>query len=120
MPDEKEEKPVEIEKLDERIRSMRRDVSNKFGHRTKGGELPQSLAGIAARAGVELVAGVAVGSGVGYGLDLWLNSSPWMLIVCFILGAAAGMMNVFRAVNGMGMSVGFGNTRAKTDLKREE
>ena len=66
------------------------------------------------------VAGVAVGAGVGYGLDLWLNSSPWMLIVCFILGAAAGMMNVYRAVNGMGMSVGFGNTRGKTDLEREE
>jgi len=38
----------------------------------------------------------------------------------FILGAAAGMMNVYRAVNGMGMSVGYGDTRAKTDLKREE
>ena len=119
MPDEKEEKPVEIEALDEKIRSMRRDVSNRSVHRAKG-ELPPSLAGIAARAGVELVAGVAVGAGVGYGLDLWLNSSPWMLIVCFILGAAAGMMNVYRAVNGMGLSVGFGDTRAKTDLNREE
>jgi ATP synthase protein I len=119
MPDEKEEKPVKIEELDERIRTMRRDVSNNSVHKTKG-ELPPSLAGIAARAGVELVAGVAVGAGAGYGLDLWLNSSPWMLIVCFILGAAAGMMNVYRAVNGMGMSVGYGNTRAKTDLKREE
>ena len=119
MPDEKEEKPVKIEELDERIRSMRRDVSNSSVHETKG-ELPPSLAGIAARAGVELVAGVAVGAGVGYGLDLWLNSSPWMLIVCFVLGAAAGMMNVYRAVNGMGMSVGYANTRAETDLKREE
>ena len=119
MPDEKEEKPVKIEELDERIRSMRRDLSSNSVHKTKG-ELPPSLAGIAARAGVELVAGVAVGAGVGYGLDLWLNSSPWMLIVCFILGAAAGMMNVYRAVNGMGMSVGFGNTRAKTDPNREE
>ena len=34
-------------------------------------ELPQSLVGLAMRAGVELVAGVAVGAGVGYGLDLW-------------------------------------------------
>ena len=119
MPDENGKKPVKIEELDERIRSMRRDVSNKSVHKAQG-ELPPSLAGIAARAGVELVAGVAVGAGVGYGLDLWLNSSPWMLIVCFILGAAAGMMNVYRAVNGMGMSVGFGNTRAKTDPNREE
>ena len=31
-------------------------------------ELPQSLVGLAMRAGVELVAGVAVGAGVGYGL----------------------------------------------------
>ena len=119
MPDEKEEKPVKIEELDERIRSMRRDVSNNSVHKTKG-ELSPSLAGIAARAGVELVAGVAVGAGVGYGLDLWLNSSPWMLILCFVLGAAAGMINVYRAVNGMGLSVGYANTRAETDLKREE
>ena len=119
MPDENVKKPFKIEELDERIRSIRRDVSNNSLHKTKG-ELPPSLAGIAARAGVELVAGVAVGAGVGYGLDLWLNSSPWMLIVCFILGAAAGMMNVYRAVNGMGLSVGFGDTRAKTDLNREE
>jgi ATP synthase protein I len=119
MPDEKEEEPIKIEELDERIRSMRRDVSNTSVHKTKG-ELSPSLAGIAARAGVELVAGVAVGAGVGYGLDLWLNSSPWMLIVCFILGAVAGMMNVYRAVNGMGMSVGYGNTRVETDLKRED
>ena len=119
MPDEKEEKPFKIEELDERIRSMRRDVSNNSVHKTKG-ELSPSLAGIAARAGVELVAGVAVGAGVGYGLDLWLNSSPWMLIVCFILGATAGMMNVYRAVNGMGMSAGYANTRAETDLKRED
>ena len=52
MPDEKEEKPVKIEELDERIRSMRRDVSNNSVHKTKG-ELSPSLAGIAARAGVE-------------------------------------------------------------------
>ena len=119
MPDEKEKKPVKIEELDEKIRSVRRNVSNNSEHKTKR-ELSPSFAGIAARAGVELVAGVAVGAGVGYGLDLWLNSSPWMLIVWFILGAAAGMMNVYRAVNGMGMSVGYGDTRVKTDLKREE
>ena len=119
MPDKKDEKPVKIEELDERIRSMRRDVTNNPVHKIKG-ELPPSIAGIAARAGVELVAGVAVGAGVGYGLDLWLNSSPWMLIICFVLGAAAGIMNVYRAVNGMGMSVGYGDTRVKTDLKREE
>ena len=53
-------------------------------------ELPKSLVGLAMRAGVELVAGVAVGAGVGYGLDLWLGSGPWLLIACFIVGAAAG------------------------------
>ena len=72
-------------------------------------ELPQSLVGLAMRAGVELVAGVAVGAGVGYGLDLWLGSSPWLLILCFIVGAAAGMLNVYRAINGLGMAVGYKN-----------
>ena len=46
---------------------------------------------------------------MGYGLDLWRGSSPWLLIVCFIVGAAAGMLNVYRAMNGLGMAVGYKN-----------
>jgi len=59
------------------------------------------------RAGVELVAGVGVGALVGYGLDQWLDTTPWLLIVFFVLGAAAGMLNAYRAVAGWGMALGY-------------
>lgn len=57
--------------------------------------------GYALRLGVELVAGVAVGGFIGWALDRWLGSAPFLMVVFLVLGAAAGMMNVFRAARAM-------------------
>ena len=57
--------------------------------------------GYALRLGVELVAGVAVGGFIGWALDRWLGSAPFLMVVFLVLGAAAGMMNVFRAATAM-------------------
>jgi ATP synthase protein I len=48
--------------------------------------------------GVELVSGVFVGVGFGLFMDWVFGSSPWGLISFFILGSAAGMLNVYRAL----------------------
>jgi ATP synthase protein I len=45
----------------------------------------------------ELVAGVVVGAGIGWLIDRWLGISPWGLIVFFLLGFAAGVLNVMRS-----------------------
>src|SRR3954470_3957362 len=45
----------------------------------------------------ELVAGVVVGAIIGWGLDRLLSTSPWGLIVFFLLGFAAGVVNVMRS-----------------------
>jgi ATP synthase protein I len=47
----------------------------------------------------ELVAGVLVGAGIGWALDKLLGMSPWGLIVFLLLGFAAGVVNVVRAVS---------------------
>jgi ATP synthase protein I len=60
--------------------------------------------GVAFRIGVELVAALIVGVGVGWLLDRWLGSKPWFLIVFFFLGAAAGILNVYRAASGIGLA----------------
>jgi ATP synthase protein I len=51
---------------------------------------------IAARVGVEMVAATVVGAGLGYGLDRWLGTAPWLLIVGVFLGATAGILAIFR------------------------
>lgn len=48
--------------------------------------------------GVELVSGVFVGVGCGLFIDWAFGTSPWGLISLFILGSAAGMLNVYRTL----------------------
>jgi len=58
--------------------------------------------GIAFRIGTELVAGVVMGTGIGYFLDRWLDTGPWLMVVFFFLGSAAGVLSVYRATSRMG------------------
>ena len=53
------------------------------------------------RLGSEFVAAILVGTGIGYLLDLWLKTSPWLLLVMLMVGFAAGVLNVVRAANEM-------------------
>jgi len=60
-----------------------------------------SFMGSAFKLGTELVAAVAVGTIFGFILDSWFGTKPWLIIVFFFLGAAAGMLNVIRTANRM-------------------
>ena len=60
-----------------------------------------SFMGSAFKLGTELVAAVAVGTITGFILDSWFDTKPWLIIIFFFLGAAAGMLNVIRAAKRM-------------------
>ena len=60
-----------------------------------------SFMGNAFKLGTELVAAVGVGTIIGFILDSWFDTKPWLIIIFFFLGAAAGMLNVIRAANRM-------------------
>jgi len=60
-----------------------------------------SFMGNAFKLGTELVAAVAVGTIIGFILDSWFGTKPWLIIIFFFLGAAAGMSNVIRTANRM-------------------
>ena len=60
-----------------------------------------SFMGNAFKLGTELVASVAVGTIIGFILDTWFDTKPWLIIIFFFLGAAAGMLNVIRTANRM-------------------
>ena len=60
-----------------------------------------SFMGNAFKLGTELVASVAVGTIIGFILDTWFDTKPWLIIIFFFLGTAAGMLNVIRTANRM-------------------
>ena len=57
--------------------------------------------GNAFKLGTELVAAVGVGTIIGFILDSWFGTKPWLIIIFFFLGAAAGMLNVIKTANRM-------------------
>ena len=58
-----------------------------------------SFMGNAFKLGTELVAAVAVGTIIGFILDSWFDTKPWLIIIFFFLGTAAGILNVIRTAN---------------------
>ena len=60
-----------------------------------------SFMGSAFKLGTELVAAVGVGTIIGFILDSWFDTKPWLIIIFFFLGAAAGMLNVVKTAKKM-------------------
>ena len=69
----------------------------------------QSLVSAFSRVATELLSGLVIGAAVGWTIDRWLNTSPWFLIVFFLLGGAAGILNLWRIVTGKGLKIGYFN-----------
>jgi ATP synthase protein I len=46
--------------------------------------------------GFAFVISIAMGAGLGYALDRWLGTAPWLFLIGFVLGVAAGVLSVFR------------------------
>lgn len=61
----------------------------------------QTAFGQAFRLSSEMVAGVLVGGFIGWWLDYWLGTAPWLLLLFFFLGVAAGILNAVRAAREM-------------------
>ena len=57
---------------------------------------PQSGLGLAYRVGIEFISGILVGLILGYALDQGLGTQPWGLVIMVLVGASAGLLNIFR------------------------
>ena len=57
--------------------------------------------GLAFRLSTELVSGLVVGGVMGWSIDKWLGTKPWFLLIFFILGIAAGIINVIKTAKSM-------------------
>jgi len=86
-----------LDSLNHRLSSLRKDRKVKTDQ--SGSEAASSNASAMARGlrlSSELIAGVLVGAVIGWGIDRLLSTSPWGLIVFFLLGFVAGVINVMR------------------------
>ncbi len=73
--------------------------------RGKQSEKPPSRGvamGKAFRLVTELVVGLVVGGFIGWYVDQWLGTTPIFLLIFFILGVAAGVLNVMRTAQSFG------------------
>jgi ATP synthase protein I len=95
-----ERSPERLARLAAEIDKARRD---RFRQEATGRAAPpQGALGLGLRIATELVASFCVALALGWLFDRACGTRPWGLIVFFFLGAAAGMLNVFRAAKGVG------------------
>jgi len=98
-PDSSNRQGPTLEDLDARLRKARGIESSREGRDGAGAGLQSGMSGVGAmlRIGIEMVSAVAVGFGIGWLLDSWLGTKPWLMILFFFMGSAAGILGVFRA-----------------------
>jgi ATP synthase protein I len=95
-----------LDHLDHRLSAFRKDRETQTDQSGSGAASANASAMARGfRLSSELIAGVLVGAVIGWGFDRLLSTSPWGLIVFFLLGFAAGVINVMR-------SAGVANTNA--------
>jgi ATP synthase protein I len=75
---------------------QQRDGEQQANPRFVKGEL--SGLGRAVRLGSEFISAVLIGAAIGYVADQWLGTRPWIMLVMLLVGFAAGILNVTRAV----------------------
>tara|TARA_B100000686_G_scaffold80159_1_gene86446 strand:- start:479 stop:757 length:279 start_codon:yes stop_codon:yes gene_type:complete len=57
--------------------------------------------GIALKMSTEMVAAVVVGTIIGFILDNWFGTKPWLILIFFFIGVAAGILNVVKSAKKM-------------------
>ena len=87
-----------IKEIAARLEIAKKNIKNT--EKNKEGSNAASL-GKALKISTELVAAVVVGSIIGFLLDGWFDTKPLLTICFFIMGVAAGMLNVFRSAKKM-------------------
>jgi ATP synthase protein I len=83
------------------IRDNRKIETDQLGGGSESGAARASAMARGFRLSSELVAGVVVGAAIGWGFDRLLSTSPFGLIVFFLLGFVAGLVNLVRSAGVM-------------------
>lgn len=112
--------PNRLDELDARLQRARGEGATPAPDGGEGAANPMPGLGLAFRIGSELVAALVIGVGIGLLLDQWLGTGPWFLIAFFFLGAAAGVLNVYRAASGIGLAPGYGGPAEEDSAAKKD
>ena len=88
----------DLKEISTRLKIAKKNV-RELKDKNKGSNV--TSIGKALKISTELVAAVVVGSTMGFLLDNWFDTKPLLTICFFILGVAAGILNVFRSAKKM-------------------
>jgi len=95
------DKPPSFEDLGSRIEKVRQKAGLNQSSQASGEPPPSGEMGAGWRISIEIVVALALSTGLGWGLDQWLGSTPWLMLVFLFLGAAAGINNAVKTMNRM-------------------
>jgi ATP synthase protein I len=95
-PQERAQFERRISELGNRLGKVRSQREAE-GHADADAEMRGRGMAYGMRMAAELVSAVIVGGVIGWGLDWMLGSRPWLFLLFFLLGFAAGVLNVLRA-----------------------
>ena len=84
------------ERLDKVKAQRQADAQSDLDAETRGRGMAYGM-----RMSAELVGAVIVGGFIGIGLDWLLGTKPWLFLLFFVLGFAAGVLNVVKAYERM-------------------
>ena len=86
---------------DKKIKSLNQRIQKAKGASNLAQNKPPSPVGKAMKVVVEIVAAMAVGLVIGILLDNYFDTRPIFIIIFFLLGSAAGILNVFRVAKSL-------------------
>ena len=88
----------ELKEISTRLKIAKKNIKNikKENSSSNAASLGKAL-----KISTDLVASVVVGSTIGFLLDNWFDTKPLLTICFFIMGVAAGILNVFRSAKKM-------------------
>ncbi len=89
----------DLEDLKTRLKIAKSKLQNQNSE--KNNKNKGVFLGNAFKLGTELVAAVVVGTIIGFILDNWFGTKPILIIIFFLFGSAAGILNVIKAAKRM-------------------
>ena len=86
------------EKFKTRLEIAKKKFANKNNENSVN---KSSVLGAAFKMSTEFVAAVAVGTIIGFIFDNWFGTKPWLILIFFLVGVVAGILNVIRTAKNM-------------------